>query len=124
MAKKKKSDKEKSDKSKSQKNLEMLPGDRGFEPIDPIEPKEIILPTVLQKDARLLRECLCGLVSKVPPMFQQKIHQTLLAYAAAVRPYCKCQDRTLVAKEKMYACLDCGKRHKNPPGNDLELVKS
>ncbi len=68
------------------------------------------MPMIRHKDARLLREALANVFHKAPPIVKQKIHDTLLAYAEAVKPYCECLDRSWCAGENKFACLDCGAR--------------
>lgn len=71
--------------------------------------------TVKQRDAKILREALAGLYSKVPPMAQRKILTALSEYGARVGEYCECPEVAFIEKEKKFACLDCGKRHDPPP---------
>ncbi len=62
------------------------------------------------QDVRLLRERLCWVMKKSPPHIQAQINDTLLRFAKSVSEYCRCEDRSYVAAENKYACLNCGKR--------------
>lgn len=72
---------------------------------------------VKHKDARLLRECLAGVFHIVTTDVKVKITNALRAYADQIEKYCDHSDRSWVAVEDRFACLDCGKRLKEPPPN-------
>jgi len=79
--------------------------------------------TVLQKDARILREALAGLYRKVPAVTQKQIHLALLRYAGQVKEYCRCPERSFVDSQGGFVCLDCGQVHKKAKGVEPKLVK-
>jgi len=84
-----------------------------------VEPLPIpIEPMIKQKDCRLLRECLASIHGNAPPQIKQKIVMELKRFAEAIKGYCLCTDRSYVAKEAKFACLDCGKRFWNQTGPD------
>ena len=84
--------------------------------------KELIEPMVKQKDARILRECLCRIYKTAPALIKQNIHNELKRYAIAVAKYCKCPDRSFVKDENVFACLDCGTRHQKPLEKDINKI--
>jgi len=78
---------------------------------------------VKQKDARLLREGLAAVFKTAPAPVKERIHGILLRYADAVKGYCQCTDRSFVAKERLFACLDCGRRYPSETGkSEIRLV--
>lgn len=79
-------------------------------------------PMIKQKDARILRECLCRVYRKAPDLIKQDIHNELKRYAIAVSSYCKCTDRSFVKDENVFACLDCGTRHQKPLEKDINKI--
>lgn len=64
-----------------------------------------------QNHVRFLREGLANLAKLGNPEVTRRCIAALRAYAAAIRPYCECEERALVPAEAKEACLDCGKRH-------------
>lgn len=78
-------------------------------------------PVILQEDTRILRECLSWVYKHTPVMIQKKVNDELLRFANNVKEYCPCGEKAYIASEKKFACLDCGKRHKNALG-DPRLV--
>lgn len=74
------------------------------------------------KDMRILREALSNLHRKAPPMIQKKINTVLKEFAVNVKPYCECDEKVFIEKEKRFACLTCGHRHKTPEGDKVKSV--
>lgn len=77
-------------------------------------------PKVKQKDARLLRECLAWIHGHSPPMIQKRVNTVLLDYAKQVGQYCTCSEKSFLQKEGLFACLDCGHRHKTANGQRIK----
>ena len=80
-------------------------------------------PVILHADVRILRERLAWACKKAPAMIHKQLIDTLVRFAKAVASYCQCQDYVFIEKEKMYACLDCGARFKEPRPEYLKVVK-
>lgn len=80
----------------------------------------IVLETRFKpKDVAILRECLAGLHSKVPPVLAKKITDSLRWFADSIKDYCQCEEKVFIANENRYACLNCGFRHKNANGKKI-----
>lgn len=94
-------------KLKSEIQMQLAAGN-GIETISMHEMLKI-KPTVLQKDARLLRERLASIHKRAPQNIKDQIVKTLLQYAENVKLYCKCTDKGFVKAKKVFTCLDCGK---------------
>lgn len=65
-------------------------------------------PTVLQRDARVLREGLAKVFKMVPPPIQQEINNILSLYARNVSVYCQHPEMAFVPMRGCKVCIDCG----------------
>ncbi len=80
-------------------------------------------PTVLQKDSRILRECLAFVYKRVDPTLKNTIQLALLRYAIEVGKYCEHTDVSFVEVANNFACLDCGVRRYNVNGKPGEIIE-
>lgn len=108
-----------------EKDKEISPFDlvqKGYEHFVESEPGDVKYvatePVILQKDFRILRECLVWAQKQAPPHVKQLIHQKIIKFSESIKSYCTCPERVYVDKEGKYACLDCGQRHWKPEGKD------
>lgn len=77
---------------------------------------------VRQEHAAVLREGLARLAKFGHPSINEIVNDSLLRYAAAIAPYCKCPQRAFVQKEGKFACLDCGRRYQRETGKDFSVI--
>lgn len=78
--------------------------------------KEIGEPVVLQRDVRILRECVAWSMKYLPRNCHAHADGVLKRFSEAVKDYCQCAERSLVAKTGKYTCLDCGQKYKTARG--------
>lgn len=64
------------------------------------------------EDVRILREGVAGAARRSPEPIKSYLIDKLKLFALKVEKYCKCPEVSFIEKEKAYACLFCGKRHK------------
>lgn len=67
-------------------------------------------PMVRQEDAAILREAIAGVMKNAPRAIQHQCNTALSFYASRVKEYCSHPERSFVAQEQKFACLDCGHR--------------
>lgn len=70
--------------------------------------KSLSPATVLQTDARVLREGLAKVFKMVPPPIQQEINNILGRYARQVSAYCQHPEKAYVPMRGCSVCIDCG----------------